>query len=225
MGDVTKTHVRWRLDGVPEAFGSPVAVDGLLYRLLNSGYVNCRKLDSGDEVATLHLPGVSGPSSPVATADGRIYFASAGKSFVVRAGPKLEILATNDLGDGCPASPAVADGRIYLKGRNTSTALGRSNRLHRETNMRATNLWACAAVLGRRGAACRRLAGDPAGPGDQPEAGLRRPVRRRRGPRHRRRLRFVSATSACSAPRTRARPGRGSTGRRRRAAPSGPAAC
>ena len=124
-GDVTKTHVKWRLDGVSEAFGSPVAVDGVLYRLLNSGYVNCRKLDDGGEVTTLHLPGVSGPSSPIATADGRVYFASAGKSFVVRAGPKPEILATNDLGDGCPASPAVADGRLYLKGRQYLYCIGK----------------------------------------------------------------------------------------------------
>ena len=124
-GDVTKTHVKWRVAGVSEAFGSPVAVDGLLYRLLNSGYISCRKLDGGDEVFSQHLPGVSGPSSPVATADGRIYFASAGKSFVMRAGPKPEILAVNDLGDGGPASPAVADGRIYLKGRRYLYCIGK----------------------------------------------------------------------------------------------------
>ena len=124
-GDVTKTHLKWRLDSVPEAFGSPVAVDGLLYRLLNSGYVSCRKLDGGDQVYNQRLPGVTGPCSPVATADGRVYFASAGKSFVLRAGPKPEILATNDLGDACPASPAAAAGHIYLKGRHYLYCIGR----------------------------------------------------------------------------------------------------
>jgi outer membrane protein assembly factor BamB len=124
-GDLTKTNIKWKLDGVSEAFGSPVAADGLLYRLLNSGYASVRKLDGGDEVANLHLPGVSGPSSPFATADGRVYFASAGKSFVVRTGPKPEILAMNDLGDGSPASPAVADGRIYLKGRHYLYCIGK----------------------------------------------------------------------------------------------------
>jgi outer membrane protein assembly factor BamB len=125
QGDVTKTHLKWKVDSVPEGFGSPVAVNGCLYRLLGSGRVSCRKLDRGDEVFSKLLPGVSTSSSPITTADGRIYFASAGKSYVAQAGPKLDILATSDLGDGCPASPAVADGRIYLKGKHYLFCIGK----------------------------------------------------------------------------------------------------
>ena len=125
QGDVTKTHLKWKVDGVPEGFGSPVVVDGFLYRLLSSGRVSCRKLDSGEEVFAKQLPGVSTSSSPVVTADGRIYFASAGKSFVVQAGPKLDILATSEMGDGCPASPAVADGKLYLKGKHYLFCIGK----------------------------------------------------------------------------------------------------
>jgi hypothetical protein len=55
-------------------------------------------------------------ASPIATPDGRIYCASAGKSYVLAAGLKLEILAVNDLGDPSRATPAVAAGRIYFKG-------------------------------------------------------------------------------------------------------------
>ena len=123
-GDVTKTHLKWEI-GVPEGFGSPVAADGLLYRLLGSGHLSCRKLAGGDEVYSKQLPGVSGASSPVLTADGRIYCASAGKSLVLQAGPKGDILATNELGDGSQASPAVADGRIYLKGRQFLYCIGK----------------------------------------------------------------------------------------------------
>jgi outer membrane protein assembly factor BamB len=36
---------------------------------------------------------------------------------VLKAGPTPEVLAVNDLGDPGPASPAVADGSIFLKGR------------------------------------------------------------------------------------------------------------
>jgi hypothetical protein len=61
----------------------------------------------------------------VATPDGRIYLASAGKSYVVQAGPKFAVLGTGELGDVSDASPAVADGRLYLKGRRYLYCVGK----------------------------------------------------------------------------------------------------
>ena len=60
-----------------------------------------------------------------ATRDGRIYCASAGKSYVVKAVPKFEVLATSDLGDGGDASPAVSDGRLFLKGKQYLWCVGK----------------------------------------------------------------------------------------------------
>ena len=62
------------------------------------------------------LPGLSTWASPFATPDSRIYFASAGKTYVLKAGDKLEVLATNDLGEESRASAAVSDGRIFFRG-------------------------------------------------------------------------------------------------------------
>jgi outer membrane protein assembly factor BamB len=124
-GDVTKTHLKWKVDSIPEGFSSPVIVGDSLYRLHSPGVLKCWKLATGEEVFSKRLDQVSTSSSPVATADGRIYLASAGKSYVLQAGPKGEVLATNDLGDGCPASPAVADGRLFLKGRQYLYCIGK----------------------------------------------------------------------------------------------------
>lgn len=116
-GDVTKTHLKWKSKEIPEGFGSPVVSGEYLYRLHNPGVVTCWKMASGEQVYRERLPGITSTSaSPIATPDGRLYFASAGKSVVLQAGPEFKILATNDLGDPCHASPAVADGKIYLKG-------------------------------------------------------------------------------------------------------------
>ena len=79
---------------MPEGFSSPVAVGDYIYRLHSPDALRCWKLANGDDVFNARLPGVSTASSPVATADGRIYLASAGKSYVIQAGPKLNILAT-----------------------------------------------------------------------------------------------------------------------------------
>ena len=54
----------------------------------------------------------------------RLYFCSAGKSYVLQAGPKFQVLAVNDLGDVSNASPAVADGKLFLKGRTYLYCVG-----------------------------------------------------------------------------------------------------
>jgi outer membrane protein assembly factor BamB len=123
-GDVTRTHRKWQVKNVPEGFSSPVVVGEYLYRLCNPETLRSWKLDSGQEVFKERLPGVSTAASPFTTPEGRIYLASAGKSYVLKAGPKLEVLAVNDLGDGSAASPAVADGCIFLKGRRYLYCIG-----------------------------------------------------------------------------------------------------
>ena len=115
-GDVTKTHLKWKKE-VPEGFSSPIVVGDYIYRLHNPGLVTCWKLATGEEVYKERLQGItSTAASPIATPEGRIYFASAGKSYVLQAGPVIKVLAINDLGDPCHASPAVSDGMIILKG-------------------------------------------------------------------------------------------------------------
>lgn len=123
-GDVTKTHVRWTIPQVTEGFSSPVVSGEHLYRLHNPEKVTCVRLATGEAVFSERLAGVSTSASPVATADGRVYLASAGRSYVLKAGPKPEVLATNDLGDASHASPAVAGGRLFLKGRKWLFCVG-----------------------------------------------------------------------------------------------------
>jgi outer membrane protein assembly factor BamB len=54
-------------------------------------------------------------SSPVA-AEGKVWLASEeGKVSVLRAGGEWEVLAVNDLDEGCYATPALAEGIIYLR--------------------------------------------------------------------------------------------------------------
>jgi hypothetical protein len=54
-----------------------------------------------------------------------IYFASAGKSYVLNAGAKLEVLAKNEIGEESRASAAVSDGKIFLRGDKNLYCIGR----------------------------------------------------------------------------------------------------
>ena len=53
---------------------------------------------------------------PVADPNGRLYFANAGKSYVLQSGPQFKVLGVNDLGDGNHASAAVSGGKLFLVG-------------------------------------------------------------------------------------------------------------
>jgi len=123
-GDVTKTHLKWTYPQIPEGLSSAIIVGGLVWRTHNPEILKCFKLSTGDLAFSERLPGVSTWASPFATADGRIYFASAGKSYVLKTGDKLDVLAVNEIGEENRASAAVSDGKIFLRGDRNLYCIG-----------------------------------------------------------------------------------------------------
>jgi outer membrane protein assembly factor BamB len=125
-GDVSATHIKWTIPKVTEAIGSPVIVGGYVYRLQSPGLLRCWKVDSGAEVYSKKLEGVTSTwASPIADADGHLFFASGGRSFVVKAGPEFELISTNDLNDANHATAAVSNGRLYILGKKRLYCIGR----------------------------------------------------------------------------------------------------
>ncbi len=105
---------------------TPLALDGLLYLCSDGGIIACYDAKSGEQLYRERLgDGTTGfTSSPVA-ADGKLYYASeAGEVHVVRAGREFEVLAVNDLGQPCMATPALVDGVLYYRTRSRLVALG-----------------------------------------------------------------------------------------------------
>ncbi len=119
-----KIEPRWTIPQIPEGLSSPVIAAGLVWRTHSPEILKTWSIADGTPAFSERLPGISTYASPIATADGLIYFASAGKTYVLKAGDKLEVLATNDLGEDNRASAAVSDGRIYIRGSKTLTCIG-----------------------------------------------------------------------------------------------------
>jgi outer membrane protein assembly factor BamB len=115
-GNVKEPHVKWRVSQIPEGLSSPVVAGGLLFRTHSPGVLKCVNWDDGETAFSARLQGVSTQASPMVTGDGLVYFASGGRSIVLRPGKALDIVATNELGDPCAASPAVSGGRLFIKG-------------------------------------------------------------------------------------------------------------
>lgn len=116
-GDVTGTHVAWRVTrGVPKK-PSLLLLGDLLVMGNDSGVVTCLDARTGAEIWTARLTD-SYSASPIA-ADGRVYFFSEdGKTTVIDAGRAFKILAENVLDDGFMASPAIDGSALYLRTRS-----------------------------------------------------------------------------------------------------------
>ena len=116
MGDVTNTHLKWTVPQISEGLSSPIIAGANVWRTHSPEILKSFDLKTGEKVLNERLAGISTWASPIATQDGLLYFASAGKSYILRVSDKLEILATNDLGEENRASAAVSNGSIFLRG-------------------------------------------------------------------------------------------------------------
>ena len=116
LGDVTGTHLKWTVPQISEGLSSPIIAGPWVWRTHSPEILKSFDLQTGEKVINERLPGLSTWASPIATPDGLLYFASAGKSYIVRVADKLEILATNNLGEEDRASAAVSNGSLFLRG-------------------------------------------------------------------------------------------------------------
>lgn len=123
-GDVSASHLKYRIGPASEGLSSPVAFGEFIYRFNSPGVIRCIRIGDGEEIYKERLPNANPSVSPFVTPEGRIYFASAGKTVVVEAGPTLNIVAESDLGEPSHAAAAVADGKIFLKGHKFLYAIG-----------------------------------------------------------------------------------------------------
>jgi outer membrane protein assembly factor BamB len=118
-GDVTESQRLWRSDRVKNSIGSGVIYEGHLYTISAEGIAACLDLKNGSKVWEERLQGSGSRNSSwssMIAADGKIYVPNqSGDVFVLRAGPKFEILATNSVGEPTNASLAASDGELFLR--------------------------------------------------------------------------------------------------------------
>lgn len=121
-GDVTKTHVLWT-SRTSSYVATPLVHEGHLYWIDDRGQAFCVDARTGEQVYRERVAGIAASGRPVyaspVLAGGRIIVPSRWSgTFVLPAEPRYEILAHNTLaGDDSDFSgtPAVADGRLYLR--------------------------------------------------------------------------------------------------------------
>jgi len=123
QGDVTLTNIVWRsVPGAPYV-PSPIAVDRFFLTVGEAGNeIYCFEAATGQ--IPWHEPFGHTHASPV-TAGGLVYFLNdKGVTRVIKPGDKYELVASNELGEKCFASPAVSRGQIFLRGATNLYCIG-----------------------------------------------------------------------------------------------------
>lgn len=116
-GDMTDTAVRWKYQRSVPQLPSPIVYRGVLYMVNDNGIITTLNPDTGELLKQGRLENALGShyASPVA-ADGKVFFSTEdGAVVVVEPDAEIRTRVVNDLGEGIYATPAIEDGRIYVR--------------------------------------------------------------------------------------------------------------
>lgn len=126
-GDVTGTpQLVWTYKKGTAYVPSPIFYGDYVYLVTDRGLLTCLDAKTGKvEYEGARVPKAAiFVASPVAY-EGKILITNEeGDTYVVKAGPKHEVLQTNSLGEAVSASPAIADGKLFIRGHNHLYSIG-----------------------------------------------------------------------------------------------------
>ncbi|MEX0712548.1 MAG: PQQ-binding-like beta-propeller repeat protein [Pirellulales bacterium] len=119
-GDVTETHLVWKhKTRHTDHIVSPLVWDGRMLLVKEGGITTVFETQRGQPLRGPQRVGSGGSyfASPV-YGDGKIYLAGEnGNVVVLKNGPDYEQLARNDLGESIIATPAIAEGGLFIRTR------------------------------------------------------------------------------------------------------------
>ena len=122
-GQETNESIAWKASKGSPYTPTPIIYDDVYYVCADNGVFSAYDAKSGERIYQERLPS-SFSASPIA-ADGKLYLASEdGDVFVVKAGRKFELLATNIMGQPLMATPAISDGLVILRTTDSVFAIG-----------------------------------------------------------------------------------------------------
>jgi outer membrane protein assembly factor BamB len=127
QGDQTANAIRWRYQKPVPQVPSTLLYKGVLYMINDSGILLSFDPATGKVLKQGRLHGAIDKyfASPVA-ADDKVYLIGEGGAVsVLKAAGEWEVLAVNELDDECFATPAIADGRIYIRTRSALYCFGK----------------------------------------------------------------------------------------------------
>ena len=125
-GDQTASDaIAWSTNRGGPYIPTPIIYGGQLYILAINGVLAAYDVRTGQRIYQERVEGGGSFSASPVAADGKLYLASEdGDMFVVKAGPKYELLAKNPMGQVIMATPAISNGVVIVRGLKDVFAVG-----------------------------------------------------------------------------------------------------
>ena len=115
-GQTSSRHIAWSNPRNGAYMQTPILVGDHLYSCRDNGALTCYLAATGEVIYRARLPGGGGYTASPVAASGRIYFAGErGAVHVVKAGPTFEVLASNQAGGICMATPAIVGETLFVR--------------------------------------------------------------------------------------------------------------
>ena len=125
-GDVTKTHVAWISEEGGPDICSPLSNGKSVFLLATEGLLESYNVSDGKKLWEKDLKEYF-MASPSMVGNNLYLLSEKGVMFIAEGGSEYKELAKSEVGEKCHASPAFADGRIYIRGVKNLYCIGSSN--------------------------------------------------------------------------------------------------
>jgi outer membrane protein assembly factor BamB len=102
-----------------------VVYGGYIYLANHNGVLRCFNFKTAQKMYEERLGTDASCSASLVAADGKVYCPTEqGVVHVIKSGPTLEVLAKNELGEPCLATPAISQGVLYFRTSGSLIAIG-----------------------------------------------------------------------------------------------------
>ena len=124
-GEATETSVIWRQSRLVPFCASPLYVNGLVFTIKDGGILQYLDARTGKQLKQQRLEADKSYYASPVSGDGKIYVVDeTGHLTVLSASPTGDVLSATEFNEDVYATPAIVDGRIYLRTAKTLYCFG-----------------------------------------------------------------------------------------------------
>ncbi|MFP6596801.1 MAG: hypothetical protein VCC01_05030, partial [Candidatus Hydrogenedentota bacterium] len=122
-----KPELLWQYRGSLPYITTPVLYRNIIFFVDQKGYLNSIDAANGEPLKRERIPGLRGQFyASLVAGDGKIYVAGlTGKVAVLSAEADWQVISVNDLDDRISATPALSNGHLYIRTKNSLYCFGK----------------------------------------------------------------------------------------------------